>query len=167
MRVTYSVIVGLAMCSGLVWAQTNACDLVSPSGAVDAADVQAAVEMSLGVRACPGTLNIAGLGVCNAVMVQRVINASLGRPCATPTGHGASISWAASASPATVGYNVYRATTSAGPYTKLNSALVTSRSFEDTSVQAGTTYYYAVTAVDANNRESTQSTAVPGKIPTP
>ena len=164
--VSRSIMTGIFMCSAWALAQSNACDLVSPYGTPDAADVQAAIEMSLGARACPSTINIAGAGVCNAVVVQRVINASLGGPCSTPASHGVTVSWA-TASGAIAGYNIYRATTSGGPYTKVNSAVVTAPTYDDTAVQAGVTYYYVVTAVDTSNRESGYSTQIQAKVPTP
>ena len=52
------------------------------------------------------------------------------------------------------GYNVYRATVSGGPYTRLNGALVAVSDYSDTSVTNGITYYYVVTAVDTSNNES-------------
>jgi hypothetical protein len=158
---------GIFLWSVLAVAQTNPCDLVSPYTGPDAADVQAAIEMVLGTRPCPSTINIAGPGVCNAVMVQRVINASLGGPCSTPTSHGVTLSWATSGSANVAGYNVYRATTAGGPYAQVNSSLVTALVYDDTAVQAGVTYYYVVTAVDTNNGESGYSTEVQGKIPIP
>ena len=66
-----------------------------------------------------------------------------------------------------MGYNVYRGTQSAGPYTKINSALDASTAYTDNSVQAGQTYYYVTTAVDANGAESSYSGAVQALVPTP
>ncbi len=63
------------------------------------------------------------------------------------------------------GYNVYRSTTSGGPYTKLNGALLANSAYTDNSVVNGTTYYYVVTAVDIVSNESgypTQVSATPG-----
>ena len=108
----------LAITSGLGWSQTSACDLVAPFGTVDAADVQAAINMTLGISPC--TANIGGAVVCNAAVVQRVINAALGGTCVTGFGtvaHYISVGWTASTS-VVVGYNVYRSSTSGGPYTK-------------------------------------------------
>ncbi len=46
------------------------------------------------------------------------------------------------------GYNVYRSTSSTGPFTTpLNSTLLTSTTFTDTGAVIGSTYTYAVTAV--------------------
>jgi fibronectin type 3 domain-containing protein len=75
------------------------------------------------------------------------------------------LAWTASTS-AVSGYNVYRGTTPSGPYaTKLNSSLVGSIQFTDSTVTAGQTYYYVVTAVDSNNVESTFSNQATAIIP--
>jgi endonuclease I len=55
------------------------------------------------------------------------------------------------------GYYVYRATTSGGPYTSVNGALLGSSDYSDTTVTNGTTYYYVVTAVDTSSNESADS----------
>ena len=55
------------------------------------------------------------------------------------------------------GYNVYRSTTSGGPYTKRNSSLVSSSNYSDNSVSGGVTYYYVVRAVDTSLNESGNS----------
>ncbi len=47
------------------------------------------------------------------------------------------------------GYNVYRATTSGGPYTQLNGSTVQSSEFTDNAVINSSTYYYVVSAVDS------------------
>jgi len=93
---------------------------------------------------------------------------------AAPTGLSATavssyqinLSWTGNS--AASSYNVYRSTTSGGPYTAVANGL-TGTSFNDTSGNAGTTYYYVVTAVNLNgaSANSTQasaitSTAVPG-----
>jgi len=51
-------------------------------------------------------------------------------------------------------YNVYRGTTSGGPYTKINSSPVVVSDFSDTGVTDGSTYYYVVRAVDMSSNES-------------
>ncbi len=58
------------------------------------------------------------------------------------------------------GYNVYRSTASSGPYTKLNDTLLTSSAYNDNTALNGTTYYYAVTAVDIASNESAYLTPV-------
>ena len=59
---------------------------------------------------------------------------------------------------AVAGYNLYRSTTPGGAYTQVNTSLITDNQYDDTSVAAGTTYYYVVTSVDADTGdESAQS----------
>lgn len=59
------------------------------------------------------------------------------------------VGWDASTDPLTGGYNVYRATAAAGPYTKINASLITTNTYVDDTAVNGTTYYYKVTAVDS------------------
>ncbi|HJT71395.1 MAG TPA: choice-of-anchor D domain-containing protein [Terriglobales bacterium] len=81
--------------------------------------------------------------------------------------HSVNLAWVASSS-VVVGYNVYRGTTSGGPYSlKLNSSLVAGTSFTDTTVQSGQTYYYVVTAVDSSGVESAYSNQASATIPVP
>jgi hypothetical protein len=58
---------------------------------------------------------------------------------------------------AITGYNVYRRATPGGPYTKMNTALITGTGFTDTSAQTGT-FYYVVRSVDSDGYESASST---------
>jgi len=146
---------------------SNACDL-NADGTVNVIDVQISVNMALGTTPC--TANIDGTGVCNVVVVQRVINAALGGTCVTGSGsssHSVSLSWMASTSWNVGGYNVYRGTTSGGPYTKLNSSLVTTPSYTDTTVVSGQTYYYVATALDTTNNESVYSNEAQAVVPSP
>ncbi len=80
--------------------------------------------------------------------------------------HSATLSWTASTS-TVAGYNVYRGTTSGGPYTKLNSSLVAGTTYTDNTVAAGQTHYYVVTAVDSSNIESVFSNQVQAVVPSP
>ena len=94
----------------------------------------------------PATINVSGTGVS-----------------ATPP--SVVLTWAASTSTVS-GYNVYRGTTSNGPYsTKLNTSLVTTEQYKDSTVVSGQTYYYVVTAVDSNNVESVDSNQATAIIP--
>lgn len=158
--------VGLLYFATVARAQTNPCDL-NQDGTVNVADVQLAINMSLGQTVC--SANIYGTGVCNVVVVQRVTNAALGGACVTGTTvpHSVSLSWTASGSANVVGYNIYRGTTSGGPYTKLTASPVAGLAYTDTSVQAGQTYYYVATTVDSNNNESAYSTQTQATVPTP
>jgi hypothetical protein len=81
-----------------------------------------------------------------------------------PVSHSVTLNWTASASTVS-GYNVYRSSVSGGPYTKLNSSLVTTTSYIDTTVQPGQTYYYVVTSVGSGGVESAFSTEVSATVP--
>jgi fibronectin type 3 domain-containing protein len=81
------------------------------------------------------------------------------------TSHSVALSWSASTSTVN-GYNVYRGTTSNGPYpTKLNSSLVTVIDYTDTTVASGVTYYYVVTSVNSSNVESVDSNQATAVVP--
>ncbi|HEV2730535.1 MAG TPA: choice-of-anchor D domain-containing protein [Terriglobales bacterium] len=84
-----------------------------------------------------------------------------------PPQHSVDLSWAGSTSTDVVGYNVYRATVSGGPYTKINTALNATITFVDNSVQPGQTYYYVTSAVDGTGLESGYSNQVKTIIPSP
>lgn len=93
-------------------------------------------------------------------------NAPHQNPGTTPTTHSVTLNWNASTS-AVVGYNIYRATQSGGPYTKVNSSLVRATNYTDTTVQAGCTYFYAVTASDGQGHESEFSNKIQAMVPSP
>jgi hypothetical protein len=137
------------------------CDL-NQDGVVNVLDVQLAINMDLGLLTC--TADIDGAGICNSTVVQRVVNASLGSACVvTPT---VSLNWTASTSPNVAGYNVYRGTTSGGPYVILNSSLVAGTGYTDNAAQSGVTYYYVTTAVDtSNNTVSAYSNEAQAVVP--
>ena len=65
------------------------------------------------------------------------------------------------------GYNVYRSSVSNGPYTKLNSPLVTSTTYTDSTVLANQTYFYVGTSVDSAGNETAYSNQVSATIPMP
>jgi fibronectin type 3 domain-containing protein len=62
-----------------------------------------------------------------------------------------------------VSYNIYRSQVASGPFSKVGN--VTSTSFTDTTVQAGVTYFYVLTAVNSSNVESAASTTVSSTVP--
>jgi hypothetical protein len=75
------------------------------------------------------------------------------------------LSWVASVTPG-VTYNIYRGTTSGGPYsTKVNSSPIVGTSFTDTSVVSGQTYYYVARSVDASGTESVNSNQATAVVP--
>lgn len=79
--------------------------------------------------------------------------------------HTVNLSWNASTSPNVVGYNVYRGTTSGGPYGKINSVLELNTVYTDSSVSDGDTYYYVTTSVDSSGQESSYSNEAQAVIP--
>jgi fibronectin type 3 domain-containing protein len=81
-----------------------------------------------------------------------------------PTSHTVTLSWTASTSTVS-GYNIYRSTTNGSGYAKINSNLVASLSYNDSTVQSGTTYYYVATAVDSSGNESTDSNQATAIVP--
>jgi hypothetical protein len=108
-----------------------------------------------------------------------VSTVTLGATNAAGTGHATltltiahivTLSWTASTSPNIAGYNIYRGTTSlSGPFgaTPVNSGLITTTTYVDTLVVAGTTYYYVATAVNTSGVQSGDSTPVPAAVPSP
>jgi hypothetical protein len=75
------------------------------------------------------------------------------------------LAWTASSSSGVVGYNAYRSTTSGGPYTKLNTHLISATSYNDQTVQHGLTYYYVTTAVNSLSLESAYSNQAAATVP--
>ncbi len=85
-----------------------------------------------------------------------------------PLAHSVDVSWTASASSAIQSYNVYRGTTSGGPYTRVSNALTsTATLFTDTGVTSGKQYFYVVTSVNSSGVESVASNEVAVAIPIP
>lgn len=80
--------------------------------------------------------------------------------------HIVGLTWTDSSSSVS-GYNVYRGSTSGGPYTQLNSNLISGTTFTDNNVQAGQTYFYVTTAVNSSNVESGYSNQAEATVPSP
>jgi hypothetical protein len=109
---------------------------------------------------------IRGLGAgIHSSIVPRAVSSGV-ESASAPQNHDVVLTWTASTSVNAVGYYVYRGSTSGGPYSRLNSSIVTSTTYTDSTAQAGQTYYYVATTVDTNNIESSYSNesqvAVPG-----
>lgn len=64
------------------------------------------------------------------------------------------LTWDASPAADLAGYYLYRSQESGRGYVRLNAQALQAQSFADTRVQAGTRYFYVVTAVDADGNES-------------
>jgi hypothetical protein len=143
-------------------AAINACDL-NGDGVVNAADVQAAINMAIGISPC--TADIVGEKVCNIIVVQRVVKASLGEECLEGEGkHTVSLRWTASTSTGVTGYRVYRGSKPGSYKPLVTVGKVTS--YVDRAVVSGKTYYYVVTAVNSAG-ESTYSSECQAVIPIP
>jgi hypothetical protein len=102
-----------------------------------------------------------------AAVITGCAGVSTSTKTVTVTGTGASthtvdLSWVASTSADVMGYNVYRAVYSdaCGSLSKINTVLVATTSYTDSTVTNGTSYCYATTAVDTSNRESGYSNIV-------
>ena len=85
----------------------------------------------------------------------------------TAPSHAVALNWTASTSSNVAGYNVYRGTQSAGPFTKVTGSVVAGTTYTDSSVVAGTTYYYEATAVSTSGTESASTASVSAVVPTP
>jgi fibronectin type 3 domain-containing protein len=80
------------------------------------------------------------------------------------TNRAVTLSWTASSSSIS-GYNIYRSIVSGGPYAQVNSSILTTPSYTDQAVAAGSTYYYRVTAVGTNGMQSAYSNEATVVVP--
>ena len=74
------------------------------------------------------------------------------------TASGIALNWNDNTEGDLAGYNIYRAASSGGPYTKLNAALRTLSDFADTTAPSNATSFYRVSAVDMSGNESAFAT---------
>jgi hypothetical protein len=82
--------------------------------------------------------------------------------CGACSSHSVALSWGASTTPG-VTYNVYRGTSTGGPYAQFQSGL-TALTSTDAAVTAATKYFYVVRAQNANG-ESVNSNEIEADIP--
>src|SRR5215470_10840051 len=78
--------------------------------------------------------------------------------------HVVSLSWSPSSS-AVAGYNVYRGTQPGGPYSKINSFLLSAITYDDATVESGLTYFYVLRAVSPTLLESAASNQATATVP--
>ncbi|MEO8127615.1 MAG: DUF4082 domain-containing protein [Bryobacteraceae bacterium] len=92
---------------------------------------------------------------------------SVSQPPAQPglSQHSVSLSWEPSTSFGILGYHIYRASASEGPYVRLSTYPLQSLFYIDASVISGGTYYYVATAVDISNGESPNSNEAVARVP--
>lgn len=81
----------------------------------------------------------------------------------TSSSYSVSLNWDASTTSGVNFYNVYRATQSGGPYSKV--AQVPGLYWTDINVKANLEYYYVVTALASNGQESGYSSQISALIP--
>jgi hypothetical protein len=112
--------------------------------------------------ATSGNLSGSATVVSNATNSPMTI--ALSGSGAPPVVHSISLSWTASSS-TVVGYNIYSATQSGGPYTKMNSSPSASLTYSDTNVVSGDTYFLVATSVDSSGVESANSNEATALVP--
>jgi hypothetical protein len=137
--------------AGLILAPGQSATLDATFSPVAAGSLPGSVTVASNATNSPATISLSGDGTATASQT---------------VSHSVSLTWTPSAS-AVAGYDVYRAEVSGGPYSKLDSNFVAADSYTDSSVQAGLTYYYAVTSVMSSGIESADSVQTSATIPTP
>jgi|GEM_PF-6966344 len=96
----------------------------------------------------PGTVDVTPPNPCTGLGVSGTASQSV------------SLNWDDNPASDLSGYNVYRSTTSGGPYVKANTSLINVSNYTDSGLTNGTTYYYVVTAVDTHSNESDDSAQI-------
>jgi fibronectin type 3 domain-containing protein len=104
-----------------------------------------------------GHVTLTGGGTTKTVTVVLSITAL------PPVQHTVSLSWQVP-TVKVVSYSMYRSTIQGGSYGMLASA-IGGTSYTDQSAQSGTPYYYVVTAIDSQGRESKFSNEFKAIIP--
>jgi hypothetical protein len=109
-----------------------------------------------------GTLAGSITVVSNAANSPLVI--ALSGTSTSSVGYTVSLNWTPSSSTYS-GFNVYRGTTSGGPYNKVDASMISTPSYTDAAVTQGQTYYYVATELDSTGLESGYSSEVSATIP--
>jgi len=108
-------------------------------------DTQARLELSIDDASAPRLVRELDLEYPSAVTALAAVG----------TAGRVTLEWRLDESPDLAGYNVYRATGAAGPYTKVTPLPIgRSANWVDADVTPVTTYFYRVTAVDSSRNES-------------
>ncbi len=105
-----------------------------------------------------GHVNLSGGGITKTVTVV------LSMTSAPPVQHTVSLSWKSPTRGKVVSYSLYRSTVRGGSYGLLASA-ISGTLYNDQTAQTGAPYYYVVTAVDGQGRESPYSNEIGATIP--
>ena len=117
------------------------------------------MTITVGSSTPVGTYPITVTGNGGGTQVTATVNLTV-----TAQAPSVALTWTASTSPV-VGYNVYRSANSGGPYTELNSSLISSTNYTDLTVQSGLTYYYVSTAVNSQGIQSAYSNQAVATVP--
>jgi hypothetical protein len=111
-------------------------------------------------------LNLLNTGTALTSIINSILQSTEYASRFSGVAHSIQLNWTASPS-MTLGYNVYRGAQPGGPYTLVNASLVSGPAFTDTHVQAGSAYFYTVTAVGTNSVESEPSNESESIVPNP
>jgi hypothetical protein len=106
----------------------------------------------------PGSVTI----VSNAA--NSPLTVSLSGTGASLASHSVSLSWTPGSSSYS-GFNVYRGTTSGGPYTRVDAGMISTANYIDSGVNSGQTYFYVATEIDSTGAESGYSSETSAVIP--
>src|SRR5258708_3979410 len=125
-------------------------------------------------RSIPVTIrfkpNAAGTASGKAGFISNAVNSptvvQLTGTGIAPGSHRTDLSWHPGDAHA-VGYNICRGTVHGGPYHQINTALDASTNYTDSTVVAGSTYYYVATEVNGQGHQSAYSQEVRAIIPNP
>jgi hypothetical protein len=123
------------------------------------------VPVSIQFRPASSGTASAQISIMNNVSSSPTVASASGTGLSA-SAHTVTLQWSPSKSDV-AGYNIYRGTSTGGPYSRLNSGANVSTSFVDASVASGKTYFYVTTAVDSSGGESSKSNEVRAVIPTP
>jgi P pilus assembly chaperone PapD len=108
--------------------------------------------------------SLTGIAAITSNAANSPTSISLSGSGTAPVSHSVALNWTPSAS-SLAGFNIYRGSQSGGPYTRLNSALLSSASYTDTNVVSGLTFYYVATEVNSSGTESGYSNEAAATIP--
>jgi len=137
----------------------------SATGFVLPLTLAAGQSTSFSVTFAPATTgSLSGSVTVTSNATNSPLAISLSGSGAAPVSHSVTLDWTPG-SLSFSGFNVYRGSLSGGPYTKVNSALISTTSFIDSSVASAQTYYYVATETDSTGAESPYSSEVIATIP--
>ena len=100
-----------------------------------------------------GVTNVRADGIESSEVQKTVSIPTIVNLAVSESSSGLALSWDTT-DPNSSYYNVYRADSSGGNYTQINSSNVTSTSYTDDTTQSGEIYFYKVSSVNNNGNES-------------